>query len=219
MHQNPSLKCSMIFSALEIKEIKRSVTVHSNCVTKTFDYFENGETHSSLVALKKFFLGLADYNNATTVRNIEVNECQMRVTQDRVPSRALTDMHIDKFEVFADRVMTMNSAGWVFGDLNYKNIAFDGLDLRCIDFEPFVKVIKDQTKQLRVTLPYFHTLDKQKSTVSSLTDRLGLVGIYLRIKYGFRYQKEIFTNKRFELEQICLLERRVFLDELIRFGK
>ena len=67
--------------------------------------------------------------------------------------------------------------GFVHGDINRKNIMFDGERLRLVDLEPDLFQERDGVKTIMVTSPYIATSDLRLGTVSAATDRLGFACI------------------------------------------
>ena len=210
--------CSMNSSAFDFQEIARTVAVFPDRVVKTIGYSgEPLKIESALAAVKQRFYEIQILEKITTVRSLQIKTCGLEVRQERVKSQSNAKM--DDVMSFVYDVMQANHLGWIFGDLNYKNVIFDGVRFRTIDFEPFTKVKRESQIQYRVTPPYFHPLDVANKHVSCLTDRLGLIGLYLRIRLGLRKQKEIFSLHADGLHGLALKEGESFVENLKDLGE
>ena len=194
-------------------EIGRSVDVLSDRVIKTIKFLgEIQKIESALAEVKQVFEGIENLRQITTVKSLEVGGTNLTIHQERVHLRKPTDT--STFMPFINEVMKANRFGWVFGDINYKNVIFDGMRFRMIDFEPFTKILKSEGVEYRVTPPYFHPLDQRSNHVTSLTDRLGLIGLYVRLSFGQRKQKEIFSLHASILHEIACTEGNLFIKNL-----
>jgi len=67
----------------------------------------------------------------------------------------------------------ITDCGFVHGDLNMKNILFDGKNFIIIDLEPSLFQIKNKIKQLMIAPPYWSFNDIQNNTVSTESDKIG----------------------------------------------
>ena len=202
----------------EFCEIARSVDVLSDRVLKTISFSgEIQKIESALTEVTKVFEGIENLRQITTVKFLEVDGNNLTIHQERVYSRKPTEN--STFMFFINEVMEANRVGWVFGDINYKNVIFDGTRFRVIDFEPFTKILKREGVEYRVTPPYFHPLDQSLKRVTSLTDRLSLIGLYLRLKFGLRIQKEIFSLHAPNLHEIACTEGNLFIKNLQNLDK
>ena len=194
-------------------EIGRSVDILPDQVVKVIRYSgDPGKIQSALEESKRVFFGVPNCGKVTTVQSLEVKDNCLVIEQARVESKSFIDPN--QFTRFAEGVMQANLSGWVFGDLNYKNVIFDGTRFKVIDFEPFTKIIRNTDIEYRVTPPYFHPLDKARNTVTSLTDRLGLIGLHLRLRFGLRKQKEIFSLHASSLHGLAVTEGASFIKNL-----
>lgn len=209
----------MSCSEFEIEEVFRSVTLYPDRVEKTFHYKENGCSYQKRLVkgCARRFLGIPLTRDITTVRNIETTPYKITAIQSRVRcGKANSDV---QFFDFVGNVFTVNACGWVFGDLNFKNIVFDGEKYRIIDFEPFTCVVKNKVPQYRVTRPYFHSHDESTKSVSYLTDRIGLIGLYLRLNFGLKDSKYFFSKYIKEVSEACYLDLSQFINYLVNVKK
>ena len=102
----------------------------------------------------------------------ELRVCQHRIRRsklDEVPMAARNGLLVD----LAVDLDVMLGAGFVHGDINRKNIMFDGERLRLVDLEPDLFQERDGVKTIMVTSPYIAASDLRLGTVSAATDRLG----------------------------------------------
>lgn len=199
---------------LELCEVTRSVDVQNNRVVKTIVYsgqdtLIESALHDAISRFKK----IPNYRQITTVRSLDVRDYSLVIEQDRIASKFVSDD--EAFARFATAVIDANELGWVFGDLNYKNVVFDGEEFRSIDFEPFASIWRGGYREYRVTHPYFHPLDKSVKTVTALTDRVGLIGLYLRLRLGFRRQKQIFQKYAMDIYDCAMGDKDRFIRNLL----
>ena len=120
---------------------------------------------------------------------------------------------------FTNEVMQAKSSGWVYGDLNYKNVIVDVVRFKVIDFRPFPKIIRNADIEHRITPPYFHPLDKISIKFIAYTIRLSLMGLYLRLKLGFRKQQEISSSHASTVYDIPLTKGKLFIEILQNLDK
>ena len=107
-----------------------------------------------------------------SIDSTELRVCQHRIRRsklDEVPMAArnglLADLAVD--------LDVMLGTGFVHGDINRKNIMFDGERLRLVDLEPDLFQERGGVKTIMVTSPYIAASDLRLGTVSAATDRLG----------------------------------------------
>ena len=209
---------SMNSYASDFCETSRYVKVLPDRVIKTIEY--SGESQTIELALEKAksaFDEIQSVRAITTVKFLEIQGNRLTIHQSRTHSKRSTNF--SDFLYFSSAVMQANRSGWIFGDINYKNVIFDGTGFKVIDFEPFTKVIRNKQVEYQVTPPYFHPIDKLSATVTPLTDRLGLIGLCLRFKLGLRKQKEIFSSNASTLHEIALTEGTLFIEKLHNLDK
>lgn len=187
-------------------------------VIKTIEY--SGESQIidfALAEVRSTFNQIKGAKEITTVKFLEIQRNKLIIHQSRTHAKKSTNC--SDFIPFTNAVMQANRSGWIFGDINYKNVIFDGMRFKVIDFEPFTKITRDNRVEYQVTPPYFHPIDELSATVTSLTDRLGLIGLYLRLKLGLRKQKEIFSSNPSTLYDIALTEGNLFIEHLQKLSK
>ena len=204
--------------ASDFREISRSVNVLPDRVIKTIKYSGEPQTiEFALTGVKQVFDEIENLRDITTVKFLAIDRTGLTVHQTRTRSKRPTEG--SNLLQFTNEVMQANRSGWIFGDLNYKNVVFDGVQFKVIDFEPFTKVIRNERVEYQVTPPYFHPLDKISTQVSAYTDRLGLIGLHLRLKFGLRKQREIFSAHASTLHDMAVTEGRVFIETLKNLDK
>lgn len=202
------MKCSD-----ELVEVDRSVEIYGSKVVKKLTYQGDPKKVAQILsAVSSKFMSLPQAMELTPITALIVKPTHLIVEQRKLPSRPEFDR--SAFDRFVERVVRSNDCGWVFGDLNAKNVMFDGQDYRVIDFEPFTKICRLGRAEFRVTHPYFHPVDRANGIVTCFTDRLGIIGLLLRLRFGFRRQREIFTVHAPDLHWIASLVGGQFLTEL-----
>ena len=123
--------------------------------------------------IEKLSISIPAFPETTlSIDSTELRVCQHRILRsklDEVPMAAryglLSDLAVD--------LDVMLGAGFVHGDINRKNIMFDGERLRLVDLEPDLFQERDGVKTIMVTSPYIAASDLRLGTVSAATDRLG----------------------------------------------
>ena len=105
---------------------------------------------------------------------------------------------VNKLENLARDLNQITDCGFVHGDLNMKNILFDGKDFSIVDLEPSLFQIKNKMKQLMMTPPYWSFNDIQNNTVSTESDKIGF----------FCFCCRVFNNKFFIKNRIGLTKKR-----------
>ena len=123
--------------------------------------------------IEKLSISIPAFPETTlSIDSTELRVCQHRIRRnklDEVPMAAryglLSDLAVD--------LDVMLGAGFVHGDINRKNIMFDGERLRLVDLEPDLFQERDGVKTIMVTSPYIAASDLRLGTVSAATDRIG----------------------------------------------
>jgi len=64
-------------------------------------------------------------------------------------------------------------AGFVHGDINFKNLLFDGISYKLIDLEPSLRQRRKGRVTLMYTPPYISVSDYETDRLSQLTDKIG----------------------------------------------
>ena len=88
---------------------------------------------------------------------------------------------VNKLENLARDLNQITDCGFVHGDLNMKNILFDGKNFSIVDLEPSLYQIKNKMKQLMMTPPYWSFNDIQNNTVSTESDKIGFFCFCCRV--------------------------------------
>lgn len=89
---------------------------------------------------------------------------------------------LERFSIFLD---DMTSDGFVHGDLNRKNILYDGKDYVLVDLEPSLNIRKNGKFYFIVTPPYISIDDMKENNISSRTDKVGFYYFIKRLKGEF----------------------------------
>ena len=194
------------------------MNVFPDRVIKTIEYSGDPQTiEDALTKVKQISDGILNLKRITTVKFLEINSNQLTIHQERIKS--VTPNDISLFALFTNEILEANRLGWVFGDINYKNVIFDGTRFRMIDFEPFTKIIRHNRVEYRVTPPYLHPLDRVNAKVTAYSDRLGLIGLYLRLRFGLRKKQEIFSHHARTLHNIAVTEGKLLIEHLQNLDK
>ena len=108
---------------------------------------------------------------------ISIDSTELRVRQHRIRRSKLDEVPMAaRNGLLADLAVdldVMQGAGFVHGDINRKNIMFDGERLRLVDLEPDLFQERDGVKTIMVTSPYIAASDLRFEKVSAATDRIG----------------------------------------------
>ena len=86
-----------------------------------------------------------------------------------LPKNEITN-HLKKLSHDLDRISEL---GFIHGDLNKKNILFNGQKFVLIDLEPCLKQIINGKKKLMFTIPYWSLNDMRKNKITTETDKIG----------------------------------------------
>ena len=89
------------------------------------------------------------------------------------------------------------SINFIHADLNKKNIIYTDNGFKIIDYEPSLVQIKNQKRQLMVTLPYVLKSDLDKTQVSTVTDKLAFFYFVLRVNNAFGPKQIVQLSKNF----------------------
>lgn len=78
----------------------------------------------------------------------------------------------------------LSVTGFIHGDINFKNVLFDGSSFRLIDLEPSLRQRKLGRETLMYTPPYISLNDYQRQELSQLTDKIGFYFLCVRLSGG-----------------------------------
>ena len=102
---------------------------------------------------------------------------------------------------FADALDQCLNFEYPHGDINRKNIIYDGDKLWLIDIEPVIRFDNNNRIFLRSTPPYIHPIDIENERLTILTDLLGfscyaafLMGLVDKPHLGLEAMKKINLN-------------------------
>lgn len=113
---------------------------------------------------------------------------------------------VNKLKVLAKELDHILDYGFVHGDLNMKNILFDGTKFCIVDLEPSLYQIKNKKKQLMMTPPYWSYNDIQNNTVSNESDKIGFFCFCCRVlNYNFFIKDRIRLTKKRQKEFVEFL--------------
>ena len=87
----------------------------------------------------------------------------------------------DKLKILAKHLNKVSTLGFVHGDLNMKNIIFDGESFIVVDFEPSLIQRKNGIKKIMMTPLYWSYNDIQNKTITIESDKIGFYCFCLRI--------------------------------------
>lgn len=107
---------------------------------------------------------------STDVTEVQVRQRRIRSTKlDAVAMTARSHLLAD----LAADLDVMSDTGFVHGDINRKNLLFDGEQLRLVDLEPDLFQTRNGRRTLMVTMPYVAVSDLRSGIVTAATDKLG----------------------------------------------
>jgi len=112
----------------------------------------------------------------------------------------------DKLKILAKHLNKISNLGFVHGDLNMKNIIFDGESFIVVDFEPSLFQKKNGIKKIMMTPPYWSYNDIQNKDITFESDKIGFYCICLRI-----FDNNFFIKDRIK---ITLKRRNNFIEFL-----
>jgi serine/threonine protein kinase len=99
--------------------------------------------------------------------------------QEWVYKKSIRDYHknflIQKLEQLAGDLDRMSALGYVHGDLNRKNILFNGNYFKIIDLEPSLEQIEHNKKKFMFTIPYWSLNDMDRKEITTETDKIGFL--------------------------------------------
>ena len=101
---------------------------------------------------------------------------------------------MNKLGQLAEDLSKMSDLEFVHGDINMKNILFNGDRFYVIDLEPSLFQYKKGNKQLMMTIPYWSFNDIQNNTISVESDKIGFFCFCCRI-----LNEEFFIENTIEL--------------------
>ena len=109
---------------------------------------------------------------------------------------------LEEFSLFLDQI---NKEGFVHGDINKKNVIYDGKDYFLIDLEPSLYQYVTGKKLFKVTKPYISIQDMKDNVITDRTDKIGFYYFILRIQNKLKAQDiPDLVKKRIKLMQNTL---------------
>ena len=102
----------------------------------------------------------------------EVQVRQRRIRGTKLDAVAMT-VRSHLLAGLAADLDVMSDTGFVHGDINRKNLLFDGERLRLVDLEPDLFQTRNGRRALMVTMPYVAVSDLRSGMVTAATDKLG----------------------------------------------
>ena len=107
---------------------------------------------------------------------------------------------ISILKYFSERLDELDYNGFVHGDINGRNILFDGNKLNLIDLEPALYQFKKGRKTLLFTQPYISCNDLRNFKLTSETDKIGF----------YFFLKKFLTNMKFGNTFKLMKKRKLF---------
>lgn len=105
--------------------------------------------------------------------HMEAQKClvyrQLRVTRCDHQSASVQETLSD----LATELQELSLYGFVHGDINAKNLVFDGKSWQLVDLEPSLKQLKRGRAMWMITPPYIARTDFESSQITQATDRVG----------------------------------------------
>ena len=93
--------------------------------------------------------------------------------------KSVIKKHLEKLAKDLDK---LSQLGFIHGDLNKKNILFDGVKFIVIDLEPCLEQVINGKKKLMFTIPYWSLNDMRNNKITTETDK---IGFYSFCKWAF----------------------------------
>ena len=103
----------------------------------------------------------------------------------------------DKLKILAKHLNQIYRLGFVHGDLNMKNIIFDGESFIVVDFEPSLFQWKNGIRKIMMTPPYWSFNDIQNKNITFESDKIGFYCFCLRI-----LNNDFFIKDRIKITKI-----------------
>jgi hypothetical protein len=92
----------------------------------------------------------------------------------------------------------LSVTGFIHGDINFKNVFFDGSSFRLIDLEPSLRQRKLGRETLMYTPPYISLKDYQNQELTQLTDKIGFYFLCVRLRGGIDKFSPLKEMKRMQ---------------------
>lgn len=112
-------------------------------------------------------------------------------SQQRVVNVSQNSFNIKYLYDFAEGLDNLASGSFIHGDINYKNILFNGAKYYLIDLEPSLIQRKNGKDSLMYTAPYISVDDFTLKSLSTLTDKIGFLWFCERLIS----KKRVFDHK------------------------
>ena len=151
--------------------------------------------------------------------NFEWVDDRLIYHQHRVKKKVLSSNpnKIKHLKQLADDLDQLSSTGFVHGDINRKNIIFDGQRIYLIDLEPSLHRMKHGRPVLLYTPPYISLNDLKNNQLSQDTDKIGFYFLVQKtLDQDFRLPNIMDLIRRRVMEKIELL--RVKESELTKWS-
>ncbi len=128
--------------------------------------------------------------------------------QKRIDRKKYSELNFtQKQEILIDLAKSLDQLSklnFVHGDLNNKNIIYDGKQLWVIDLEPDLKQIKYGRVALFITRPYYSKEDIEDDNITSRTDKIAWFAYNMKLFYNRFYKNNEMLYQ--EIEQFFRLE-------------
>lgn len=106
--------------------------------------------------------------------------------------------------------LTVNN--FIHGDINYKNLLFDGNSYKLIDLEPSLFQRRNGRKTLMYTPPYIALSDLQNDTLTSNTDKVGFYFFCRRMLNPITHFSPLYEMQRIQ-SGFSIIERFTAISE------
>ncbi|MDZ7795206.1 MAG: hypothetical protein U5P10_16410 [Spirochaetia bacterium] len=123
-----------------------------------------------------------------TVDGVTVFYYQEYIIKKRLPSDTKAIYHL--LLTFAKEYDVVSEHGFVHGDINKKNVLYDGEKLLLCDLEPSLRQIRNNRTMLMYTPPYVSKNDFLSGVLSSDTDKIGFYFLCYKL-LGFKTEFDV----------------------------
>ena len=185
-----------------IKNILQITTSQDNeFIFKEYLYYAPFD-HVRMKDRLDFFVSIS--GSGGPIPDFHWQRCENRIrTSHRKVNRLRSSKRVDLKVLlgFADALDQCLNFEYPHGDINRKNIIYDGDKLWLIDIEPVIRFDNNNRIFLRSTPPYIHPIDIENERLTILTDLLGfscyaafLMGLVDKPHLGLEAMKKINLN-------------------------
>lgn len=112
----------------------------------------------------------------------------------------------------AEELERLSGTGFVHGDINFKNLLYDGESYRLIDLEPSLRQCRKGRVTLLYTPPYITLSDFRHDRLTDATDKVGFYFFCRRMLNPITMFSPLHEMRRIQSGQ-CIIERYTGLPE------